>query len=182
MKISTNRLHLIISQSLKDFFDKERDSILDRVSERNNCQRLSIYLEHHAKAAGITGYYADTEYNRKQGGAVKTILDDEFQIITIQSDLILHSRGKFVDEDNLIAVEMKKVERPKKEKDSDRNRLRAMTKESYDGVWSADGTTHPEHVCNYRLGLFIELDATNRRAMLERYEKGAMIETYVRRF
>ena len=57
---------------------------------------------------------------------------------------------------------MKKIERPQYEKDSDINRFRAMTKKSYDDIWSFDGETHPEHVCGYEYGYFLEIDNVNR--------------------
>lgn len=174
MTISKSTLSAVLDQALDDFFQNEVASILDGVSERNNCQRLSIYLEQRASEAGIKGYYADTEYNRKQGGRVKTILDADMEVVVIQSDLILHSRGASVGEDNLIAIEMKKSVRPAKEKEDDRKRLRAMTKSSFDGVWSKDGSTHPEHVCGYIMGLYVELDAAKRSALVEHYECGRM--------
>jgi hypothetical protein len=177
MTIPAELLDFVLSVALDDFFRLETASILDRVSERNNCQRLSMYLERQAQDNGLEDYRADTEFNRKQGGRVKTILDEKMEVVVIQSDLILHSRGCNILEDNLIAVEMKKSERPAHEKESDRKRLRAMTKTSFDGVWSNDGTTHPEHVCGYRLGLYIELDATNRIALLERYVTGELVRT-----
>jgi hypothetical protein len=177
MTIPTSTLAAVLARALDDFFRNEVPSILEGVSERNNCQRLSIYLEQRAAAAGLKGYYADTEYNRKQGGRVKTILGAEMEIVVIQSDLILHSRGSSVSEDNLIAIEMKKSARPAKEKKNDRNRLRAMTKSSFDGVWSNDGSTHPEHVCGYRIGIYLELDAAKRSALIERYEGGEMCGT-----
>jgi len=49
----------------------------------------------------------------------------------------------------LIAFERKKTDRPNQQKETDRKRLRALTKESHNGVWSADGETLPEHVCGY---------------------------------
>ncbi|MDY4348487.1 hypothetical protein [Pectobacterium brasiliense] len=104
------------------------------------------------------GYFADVEYNRKQNGKVKTIMDGDFNIVRINCDLILHSRGDNVERDNLIAIEMKKSERPKIEKKNDINRLRAMTKKSFDDIWSFDGKTHPEHVCGYEIGYFIEIN------------------------
>lgn len=177
MTIPIELLDSVLSDALDDFFRLETALILDRVSERNSCQRLSIYLERRAQENGLAGYRADTEYNRKQGGRVKTILGENMEVVVIQSDLILHSSGHNVSEDNLIAVEMKKSERPEHEKESDRKRLRAMTKTSFDGVWSNDGTTHPEHVCGYRLGLYIELDANRRIALLERYASGELVGT-----
>ena len=74
--------------------------------------------------------------------------------------------------DNLIAVEMKKSTRPEDEKLSDKLRLRALTKSSYDDVWSYDGKAHPEHVCGYQLGIYIELDIENENYKIEGYVSG----------
>jgi hypothetical protein len=172
-----------IFQEAKDiFFVEECDNILSDIAERNLCGRMSIYLTCKLKEYNITGYFADTEYNRKQGGQVKTILDDELNIVTIQSDLIVHSRGKFIEQDNLLAIEMKKSTRPEAEKIADRNRLRAMTKTSYDDVWSADGQTHPEHVCGYILGVYIILNIAARKYTLEFYRHGEQVNLVTRNF
>lgn len=165
----------VLESSLTEFFRRELRALEDRVSERNNCGRLAIYMQRAADECGLGNYFADIEYNRKQGGQVKTILDDDMQVITINADLILHSRGESIAEDNLIAIEMKKSERSAYQKDADRDRLRAMTKSSYDGVWSNDGTAHPEHVCGYRLGVYIEIDSNNRSSMIEHFIGGERV-------
>jgi len=108
---------------------------------------------------------------------VKTILDGQERVVAITCDLILHSRGKLIRDDNLIAIEMKKSSGSKADKESDRNRLRALTKESYDGIWSADGITRPEHVCGYKLGLYMELDIRARKCLLEYYRRGCLQRT-----
>ena len=99
------------------------------------------------------------------------------QVIQISADLILHSRGNNVAEDSLIAVEMKKSGRPTKEKHADRNRLRAMTKGSYDGIWSNDRTTHPEHVCGYRLGVMWRSTERPERPDLNTLPSGSEFES-----
>ena len=66
-----------------------------------------------------SGYYTDVEYNRNAGGIKtirKTIRGQQEEIIPINCDLILHSRGENVDQDNLIAIEMKKSNAPSAEK------------------------------------------------------------------
>jgi len=164
---------------MKLFLERELEEVLEGVNERASCGRLCVYLQQCALDAGLTKYVADTEYNRKQDGKVKTILDDEYNEVTINCDLILHSRGKLVAEDNLIAIEMKKVGRRATERKKDQNRLRALTKSSYDGVWSADEIAHPEHVCGYVLGVFVEFDRRKRTCLLEYYAKGEKIEECV---
>jgi len=164
------------------FFQHEVQEVLDGVNERNSCGRMSIYMQQVASASGLCGYFADTEYNRKQNGAVKTILDGDMKIVPINCDLLLHSRGQIVANDNLIAVEVKKRDAPNNEKEKDRARLRALTKESYDDIWSADGIALPEHVCGYMLGVFVELDRRNRICRYEYYRKGAKFEEGIYKF
>ena len=121
-----NKLYAFFNEGKVKFFEREVDNILAGTSERNLCGRLSIYLERLLKKYGLTEYYSDPEYNRKQNGKVKTILDDDMEIVTINCDLIIHSRGKEMGNDNLLAIEMKKYTRPNNEKISDKNRLRTM--------------------------------------------------------
>ena len=43
----------------------------------------------------------------------------------------------------------------------------ALTKRSFDDVWSFDGVVHPEHVGGYLSGAFIMVDRTNAVASVE---------------
>jgi len=181
MPISEALLFRVFRCTLDDFFRTETAAVLEGVNERNHCGRMAIYMQSRSNEFGLTNYFADVEYNRKQNGQVKTILSDGLEIIRINCDLILHSRGRF-GEDNLIAVELKKAERPKKEKQKDRNRLRALTKSSDDHIWSADGITRPGHVCGYRLGTYVELDRHERRCLIEYYRGGEKFDEEVREF
>ena len=151
--------------------------ILSNVAERSLYSTLAqcLYLEiRHSK---YSRYYVDVEYNRNNG-RVKTICNDDLKVVTIMCDLIVHSRGEIVEKDNLIALEMKKSYRPMKEKENDKARLVALTKDSYDGVWSFDGKTLPEHVCGYDLGGYYEIDSKNCLIDIEYYVKGKKVRTY----
>jgi hypothetical protein len=163
---------LLFMNSIVELKKADHESIMSDVSERNLCGRLAIFLTEEMNKLGIKGYYADTEYNRKQGGKIKIILSGDYQVIQINSDLIVHSRGEITECDNLIAIEMKKAHRPRDEKISDRHRLMAMTKDSYDDIWSFDGTTHPEHVCRYVVGYYIIIDVRRNKLNFEMYQKG----------
>jgi hypothetical protein len=182
MPLNPDLIRAVFEQSIDLFFQHEVQEVLEGVNERNNCGRMSIYLQQVAHQHGLASYFADTEYNRKQNGAVKTILDGQMKVIPINCDLLLHSRGQIVAEDNLIAVEVKKRDSPKGEKEKDRDRLRALTRASYDDIWSNDGVTLPEHVCGYELGVFVELDRTKRVCRFEYYRKGALFEEATRTF
>ncbi len=150
---------------------------MSNVAERSLYSTLAqcLYLEiRHSK---YSRYYVDVEYNRNNG-RVKTICNDDLKVVTIMCDLIVHSRGEIVEKDNLIALEMKKSYRPMKEKENDKARLVALTKDSYDGVWSFDGKTLPEHVCGYDLGGYYEIDSKNCLIDIEYYVKGKKVRTY----
>jgi hypothetical protein len=175
-------LQNIFEESVNIFLAKEAENIVNGIAERNLCGRLAIYLTHKLEENGINDYYADTEYNRKQDGKLKTILNKHLEVVTIQCDLIVHSRGKNIKQDNLIAIEMKKSTRPKAEKDNDRNRLMALTKDSYDKVWSYDGKTLPEHVCGYIIGVYMILDIAHRICYFEFYQKGNRVGETTRTF
>ena len=164
------------------FLNKNEKSILNNVAERNLCARLGFELENLFPKYGIIDYFADTEYNRKQEGQVKTILDEEMVVVPIQCDLILHSRGEIIKNDNLIAIEMKKSRRPKSEFSDDRKRLRALTKESYDDIWSNDGIALPEHVCGYEIGIYLILDIGKREFEIEYYYKGNYVSSKFKSF
>lgn len=170
--ISKMKLLELFKEACATFLKNEKDNILNGVSERNLSGRLAHNLENLLSKYDLKNYYADTEYNRKQDGQVKTILNDEMTVVNITCDVIVHSRGEKIEQDNLVAIEMKKSNRYEHEKNSDRDRLRALTKESYDDVWSYDGKTYPEHVCGYILGFYMEIEQAKRECFFECYHKG----------
>ena len=102
----------------------------------------------------------------------KSIQGPGEEIIRIKTDLIVHSRGECVERDNLLALEMKKSYRPKKEKDADRSRLKCLTKDSFNHEWSFDGTEPPEHVYRYAIGIYYEIDFDKNTISIEYYRKG----------
>jgi hypothetical protein len=175
-------LKAVFELTLDEFFVHETHEVLVGVNERNNCGRMAIYMQRIAEAHGLHGYFADTEYNRKQDGRVKTILDREMKVVKINCDLVLHSRSGNIAADNLIAVEVKKRDSKEEDKTKDRERLRALTKASYDDIWSHDGVVFPEHVCGYCLGVYVELDRQNRQCLLEYYSAGDKSEQRLHEF
>lgn len=157
----------------------ERDNYLlhTAVSERTLCGSLMRHLYACLQETEYAAYYVDVEYNRN-GGRLKTIQDEKENIITITSDLIVHSRGENIAQDNLIAIEMKKSSRPQAKKDEDRLRLQCMTKSTFGDVWSYDGTTLPEHVCGYALGVYYEINLRAHRVDIEYYSRGQLAKAY----
>jgi hypothetical protein len=163
---------LIFDDALTAFLEYEGSWLLSDVSERNTCGRLAIFIERQLKQERIFEYYTDTEYNRKQSDQVKTIINKELRVLPITADLIVHSRGDLpAPDDNLIAVEVKKSSRPAHEKNADKDRLIAMTSPPYNGVWNwEDG--HPEHVCGYSVGIFMEIRRKEHEIFLEYFKLG----------
>lgn len=72
---------------------------------------------------------------------------------------------------------MKKAHGPSAKKESDRDRLITLTKDSYDGIWEHDGTTLAKHVCGYIVGYYIEIDRVQKRIQIETYKKGEKVST-----
>lgn len=148
------------------------------VAERTLCGSLQKHINNIICGNNYYfDYYTDVEYNRNNG-KLKTILNDDLNPINIQCDLILHSRGHHPEQDNLIVIEMKKSTRSAADKVRDRNRLRALTKDSFNDVWSFDGKTLPEHVCRYVLGVYYEINYARKTILIEYYAKGDIIKEY----
>jgi len=61
------------------------------------------------------------------------------------------------------------------DKNSDRVRLRALTKAFVPDIHGAGGDEIPPHVCGYVLGYFLEIDADARRWLVEEYQAGALV-------
>ncbi len=166
----------IFKMANNSFIESDISLLNSRVSERTLCGALMFHLYKEILSTKYKDYYVDVEYNRNKNGKVKTFLKTikgpKEEVVRINCDLIVHSRGECIEQDNLIAVEMKKSNRPTYEKESDRVRLMALTKDSYDDIWSFDGKTLPEHVCRYALGIYYEINPSRRTIDLEYYGGG----------
>ena len=175
------RIDLIFESALNAFLQDESESLLSGVSERNTCGRLAYYLQLQLHQEELSDYYADVEYNRKQEGKVKTILDDDLHVIPITPDLIVHTRGELLPPNhNLIAIKAKKLSRPIQERIDDKNRLRAMTM-PVRAIFPVS-RCHPEHVCDYKVRIFLLIDIERRSIESEYFKQGALTKTKVREF
>lgn len=154
-----------------DLFERE-------TSERSICGALMIHLKGVLWGTPFSKYKVDVEYNRNRDGIIKTIIDEDEVVTSITCDLIVHSRGAYIEQDNLIALEMKKANRTNAEKTKDKNRLIALTK-GENNVWCYDGETFPEHVCRYILGIYYEIGLDYNQLYLEFYRQGKVVDTQV---
>lgn len=175
-----DQLKKMFLSSNQAFIRDDKDLLDSEVSERALCGALMLHLNRlMLQTEGFEGYYTDVEYNRNRGNiktVKKTIKGPNEQIINVTCDLIMHSRGKHPELDNLIAIEMKKSNRPFSEKRDDKERLKALTKDSFDDTWSYDGITLPEHVCRYVIGIYYEIDFESKTINLEYYKQGNRVE------
>lgn len=172
-----------IFEKANALFIRKNDMLFKtQVSERTLCGALMIELHEVLKETKYSDYFVDVEYNRNVGGTLKTLkktirgLDE--QIVKINCDLIVHSRGQNVLCDNLIALEMKKSTGKQIDKDSDRNRLECLTKSSKQDVWSYGGKVLPEHVCGYGLGVYYEVNFRRNTILVEYYKEGYCYRQY----
>ena len=163
----------IFKSANKRFIKRDTNLIMSDVSERCLCGALMLFLHNEIQNSDYRKYYTDIEYNRNKG-EIKTIINNKLEVVSITCDVIVHSRGENISQDNLIAIEMKKTSALKSEKTKDKDRLLALTKDRFDDVWSFDGKTVPEHVCRYLLGIYYELNICNRYIDLEYYSSGSL--------
>lgn len=102
----------IFKLSNADLINLDKDLFDTEVSERTLCGALMLHLHERIKQTIYCNYHVDVEYNRNKGRTLKTIAKTvhgtKFDIIKINCDLIVHSRGELIEQDNLIAIEMKK--------------------------------------------------------------------------
>lgn len=159
------------------FLNRNSSLFESRVSERTLCGALMLELHEVLKNTKYADYYTDVEYNRRAGKLKtirKTMYGPKEEIVPINCDLIVHSRGEKTN-DNLIALEMKKSNTSRRARESDRIRLECLTKAPYGEVYSADGKALPEYVCGYKLGIYYEINYNRRQIRIEYYADGYAI-------
>ena len=183
------KLKCLMKRSFDRFVDSDLKIIRANANERTLCGRLSIHMHCLLHKYGLEDYYVDVEYNRKHSpedyyvdvkynrkqGEIKTISYKGGEIVKITSDIILHSRDRLVQRRNLIAIEMKKSTQSKESKDKDRKRLKALTERF-------DKENPSEHICDYQLGFYIELNISSHTFLFERYERGQKRDEWPRPF
>jgi hypothetical protein len=97
----------IFREALDEFLAREFALVRKDAHEQSLCGRLAIYMDHAKDRHGYKPYYVDVEYNRRGEGRKQILHPVTGLHIDVVCDVLLHSRGDLED-DNLIAVEMKK--------------------------------------------------------------------------
>jgi hypothetical protein len=158
----------IFREALDDFLAREFALVRKDAHEQSLCGRLAIYLDHAKDRHGLKAYFVDVEYNRRGEGRKQILHPITGQHIDVVCDILLHSRGELQD-DNLIAVEMKKDYATDERKQSDRERLQALTLPMPEGG-------NPDYVCGYQLGYYLEVHIGNRTLLIEEYRQGKLTQ------
>ena len=108
----------------KDFFLLENGA-----NERCLCHRLAKYMEDLLQT-DYSGYVVDTEYNRGRSSinSASKMLGNNHIVL----DIAAHIRepNEYGEYKNLIAIEMKKKNRPEQSKNQDRERLKRLVDNS----------------------------------------------------
>lgn len=151
-----------------------------KVSERTLCGALMLALNDVIRKKGYEGYFVDVEYNRNVGSKFeslkKTCKGLQGEEITINCDLLVHSRGENLEADNLIALEMKKSNLSKEAKDRDRARLKALTSTQDKRLLDETIKKFPENVCGYKLGIYYEVNFKKHTILIEYYYTGQLTD------
>lgn len=171
-KINVKSLIRIFEEANQNFLEKNQLLFEAEVSERTLCGALMIEIHDIIRSREeYQGYFVDVEYNRNRGNQVESHkkmckkLNGENAVISC--DLILHSRGQNIEEDNLIELEMKKADRRESEKKSDRERLEKIT-QPVNETCIKKGKL-PTYVCGYKLGIYYEIDFKKKIIQIEYY-------------
>lgn len=154
----------------------------DRVSERTLCGALMLHLHEEMRKHGelYKDFHADVEYNRNRN-TIKKILqkkedNDDGIIVNINCDLLVHGRGLTLEQENLIAIEMKKNYAQEVDKNRDRYRLEALTSNPNEwrdrGIFQYDGVEMENLHYNYVLGVYYEVSYSDGIVLIEYYQNG----------
>lgn len=174
-KIDVERLEKIFEKANKNFLRNNRLLIESEVSERTLCGALMIEINDIiCNSEDFKGYFVDIEYNRNRGNDIyphkKMCKSLDGEVSAITCDLVVHSRGQNIKNDNLIELEMKKRRTEEVKRDSDRERLKKITK-PLDECWIKKGKL-PPYVCGYKLGIYYEIDFNAKLIQIEYYCAG----------
>jgi hypothetical protein len=159
----------LFREALGELLANEYTLVRKDAHEQSLCGRLAIYLDRLKDKYGYEPYYVDVEYNRRGEGIKEIRHPITGEYIDVTCDILLHCRGER-DDDNLIAVEMKKDYASDERKQRDRQRLQALTLPMPEGG-------SPDYVCGYQLGYYLEVHIGDATLLIEKYRSGQMTQS-----
>jgi len=148
----------LFEEANENFINTDGHLFREDLSERTLCGALMLHIRDLMKKdMAFDGYHVDVEYNRNEGD-IKTLSNSN-----IFCDLIVHRCG---EQDNLIALEMKKATNSSKSKGSDLKRLEELTSE--------------QNGYKYVLGIYYKINHEKQCIMIKYYTSGAEKSEYSR--
>ena len=151
----------VFEKAKNKFLKNEKEIIEIDINERTLSARLMFHLQtlllNEIYQENYKEYSVDCEYNRMNKDMKKIIQEDNI-VNLIYPDIILHKRNS---NDNLIAIEMKKICSNNKAKNKDRIKLKALT------------NSKGKNDFHYILGVYFEVDTTgNNNHIIEFFVDG----------
>lgn len=145
----------LLENALEEFYAKEQRNLELDIHEIAHGHRLALYFEkqireydevHQEKL--FENYYVDIEFNRTEGGAVKTVVYNG-ELHETRCDILLHSKGNVPDRENLLIIELKKEHSTNKEQED---------------IWEINRMVSPREegapdaaICNTLLGVYLKI-------------------------
>lgn len=148
--VEREEIILRVKKAIGNFYKNDKELLQYNTKDTTICERsisfrIGIYLQQLFK-----GYNVDAEYNRNIERIKR--LDGK----NIYPDIIIHKRK--TNDNNLLWIEIKKENSTEESKESDRERLKKVTKEELE--------------YKYKLGILIILTTNEQDTILEIYENG----------
>jgi len=157
-KLTYDELKKKFEEANTKFLNNNKVIIKRYLSERCLCANLAYELRDVFKECGYNDIYVDVEYNRDEYNIKKIYSYIHNKCKNIVCDLIVHDRN----DNNYLALEMKKIPEDNESTNKDRERLEILT--------------NKDHYC-YEIGIFYELSIDDGRIEICYYKDGKMIET-----
>ena len=161
----------VFERAEEKFREDNSDILNGKLSERTLCGALMISLHDVLRKTVYSEYYVDVEFNRclsNNDNNIKCLK----KIVTkaepkrIFCDLIVHGRGK-LHPDNLIALEMKKIQRNKTDA------VKGLIKHDTERL---EYLTSPNNKFGYVLGVYYEVNYWDKMIYIEYYHNEKNIE------
>lgn len=150
-----NIIFSLLENALEDFYAREQRNLELDVHEICHAHRLAIYFEERIREYDRTHeekqfeqYSVDIEFNRSEGGAVKTVFYNG-SLHNTRCDILLHRKGNDLVRDNLLIIELKKEDRTDREQE-DILEIQRMVSPKEEGAPDAP-------ICNTLLGIYLKI-------------------------
>ena len=163
----------LFAKAVQDFYRREQRNLELDVHEVCHAHRLAIYLEQELRTYDnlnctclFYDYSVDLEFNRTEDGDIKKLPDKDENLHNIRCDILVHSKGKNKERENLLLIELKKEDGDDEGKDQERLKMMVSP--------DPDNSNNP--IYNTLLGIFLKISRTGCTGTKYWYENGGAQE------